>query len=511
MKKALSFFLTLVLTLGIFCSMPFTESPFKIIAEAGVNGKCGDNVKWSLNDNGKMTISGKGEMADYEFDTDVPWHSKRAKIKKVVIKSGVTKISANAFVNCKNLTSLTTPDTITSFHWTSFDSPNINYLFVGNDYVFSNLNMYGYTKLKTLVLGDGVTTVPEHMFNGNSSLVSVTIGNGVKDIGGYAFCNCINLTTVKIGKNVKKIGDAAFYECKKIKKVYIEDLAAWCGIEFEDPSEYNSSNPLVFAKKLYIKGKLVTDIVIPNSVKKIKDAAFINYDGIKSVTIPDSVTSIGECVFFGCKNLKKAKIGNGLKRIKYAVFSHCGNLTSVAIGKKVTVIEDYAFNKCNKLKYVFYAGNKSNWNKIAFSCFNLDLTSATIHYNATDHTGGSWIVGKKATVNAPGSKHKKCKVCKANFKVTAIPQLKCAKPVLKKVTSTSKGVKFTWGEVAGADSYVVYRKTGSGNWMKVAQNVKTTYYTDKTTEKGQTYKYTVRAKNEAGLSSYNSKGLTIKY
>ena len=85
-------------------------------------------------------------------------------------------------------------------------------------------------------------------------------------------------------------------------------------------------------------------------------------------------------------------------------------------------------------------------------------------------------------------------------------------PKLTKVISKEKGVSVAYGKVTGATSYVVYRKTGNGNWNKIATvkgNNKITYL-DKTAKKGVKYTYTVRAVNGKYMSSYNSKGITIK-
>ena len=64
---------------------------------------------------------------------------------------------------------------------------------------------------------------------------------------------------------------------------------------------------------LYIDGKLVTDVVIPEGVTEIKEDAF-RYANITSVTIPDSVTSIGMYAFEGC-SLETIRIGTGIKSL----------------------------------------------------------------------------------------------------------------------------------------------------------------------------------------------------
>jgi len=104
---------------------------------------------------------------------------------------------------------------------------------------------------------------------------------------------------VIIGNGVTSIGKGAFYGCSSLKSVHISDIAAWCQIYFYA----QSSNPLYYAKNLYLNGELVTDLVIPNSVPFIAGGAFLNCSSLTSVTIGNSVTIIGEEAFYGCNKL----------------------------------------------------------------------------------------------------------------------------------------------------------------------------------------------------------------
>ena len=63
------------------------------------------------------------------------------------------------------------------------------------------------------------------------------------------------------------------------------------------------SNPLFYAKHLYVDGEEVTDLVIPEGVKRIEGVAFYNCTALKSVTIPSSVSNIGSSAFEGCTGL----------------------------------------------------------------------------------------------------------------------------------------------------------------------------------------------------------------
>ncbi len=85
-------------------------------------------------------------------------------------------------------------------------------------------------------------------------------------------------------------------------------------------------------------------------------------------------------------------------------------------------------------------------------------------------------------------------------------------PALKSIFTGKSGVTFNWNKVTGAEGYIVYRKTNSGEWKKLATvkgNSKISYL-DKSAKKGTTYTYTVRAYSGDYRSSYNTTGLTIK-
>lgn len=86
-------------------------------------------------------------------------------------------------------------------------------------------------------------------------------------------------------------------------------------------------------------------------------------------------------------------------------------------------------------------------------------------------------------------------------------------PVVKSAKAVSDGIKVTWGEVADAASYRIYRKEGSGSYSVLKSGVTGTSYTDKTAKVGKTYTYTVRCLNKAGkvCSGYESAGKTATF
>jgi fibronectin type 3 domain-containing protein len=81
-------------------------------------------------------------------------------------------------------------------------------------------------------------------------------------------------------------------------------------------------------------------------------------------------------------------------------------------------------------------------------------------------------------------------------------------PKLTKVENTYSGPRIYWEKVTGATSYIVYRKTGSGSWTKLA-TTRDVKYIDKTAKTNTNYKYTVKAACSSSTTSYNTTGLGI--
>jgi len=159
------------------------------------------------------------------------------------------------------------------------------------------------SSLTSVTIGNSVTSIGDYAFYGCSSLTSVTIPNSVTSIGNYAFTGCSSLTSVTIPNSVTSIGWDAF-ACSSLTSVHISDIAAWCNIKFA----IYTSNPLYCAGHLYMNGKEITELQIPDGVTSIGYLAFNGCRSLTSVTIPDGVTSIGDHAFEYCSSLTSVKV-----------------------------------------------------------------------------------------------------------------------------------------------------------------------------------------------------------
>lgn len=333
------------------------------------SGACGKNVNWVLTSDGTLTISGKGEMDNYNDYSDsntAPWYDYRENIQNVLVKSGVTNIGHRAFFGCGELISATLLGGVQTVGNSAFqDCKKLTSVGLpdGLKDIYS-WAFYGCSSLTSVTIPKGLTHIKYQSFYGCSSLTSVTIPEGVTGVEDQAFSNCINLTRVTLPEGASVIESCAFYGCSKLADITLPKTVKIIGSQaFEGCSS-------------------LTSVTIPESVTTIEAHTFYDCNGLTSVTIPDSVTSIGYAAFYGCSSLTSVTIPTSVKSIKYTAFSGCSGLTRVEIPEGVTGIGGYAFYNCIGLTSVTIPNSVTSVESSAFEGCS-GLTSVALSNNVT--------------------------------------------------------------------------------------------------------------------------------
>lgn len=210
-----------------------------------------------------LTIFGKGRLySDAYYETDYPqWRDDdrlynieypfpKNKVKKLVIRSGVTEINIAAFAKFKKLESVTLPDSL--------------------------------TRIKSMHLWAVKTE-------------KIRIPDNVKWVGDECFWQCRSLEKVKIGKAAARIGQLPFYQCPQLN--YITVVKGNPRYEMKDGVLYDDK----YEAAIYGYNDM-DRVVIRYGTKKIARLAFAHHRSLKQVRIPASVEILGEAAFMRVQN-----------------------------------------------------------------------------------------------------------------------------------------------------------------------------------------------------------------
>ena len=226
-------------------------------------------------------------------------------IKTVVFGKKLRNVGKDAFKECTAVTDVHTND-IASFCVIGFYTAEANPLY--------------YSK---------------KLYHNGQLVTELNVPDSVTGIGAYCFVNCDGIVTLNFGSGVRGISMGAFEGCTGLTGVYVGDITQWLNIGLGGTNNLNgtvyNSNPLQYAKNLYVGGELVTEL-----------------------TVPDTVTAINSHAFYGCTSITSIKIGRNVKTVEPYSFAECKGITEISVSAEE--IESYAFQNCTRLSSVYVGG-----------------------------------------------------------------------------------------------------------------------------------------------------------
>ena len=419
------------------------------VVDSGSCGKNGDNVTWKLTSDGTLTISGTGDMADFDYwnGNGAPWLRVRLQAKKVIIQDGVTSIGSYAFYDCDALANVIISNGLTN---------------IGN-YAF-----YRCTRLANVTIPASVTAIGWGAFQGCRSLKSVKIPSGVSSIDSYTFTDCTSLINVTIPTSVTSIGKCAFMGCTGL-----------------------------------------TDIKLPTLLEVIDWRVFYGCTKLTNISIPKSVTYINEGAFYSCGSMTDVYYaGTTADWEKITIMILNTNLTSATLhcAPAAPVVKLGNSATSGKPQLTWHAVYRATSYRIYRSTSRgsgyslLGTTTATSYTNTGAKVGTTYYYRVKAVNDAGLSPYSN--IVSGQVKsVTPKPSA----PVVKIGHSATSGKPIlTWNAVSGATSYKVYRATSQNGTYSLLGTVTATSYTNTGAKAGVTYYYKVKAVNSTGESAYSN-------
>ena len=277
-----------------------------------LTGVCGDDLTWTLNGSGVLTISGTGNMYDfsYYYEPMIPWADHLEEIKSVVVEEGAASIGNFAFSNAANLTSVTLPDTL--------------------------------------------TLIGESAFRNCGQLADVVWSENLVEVKGFAFMNCTALTSADLGQKVELIGNSAFYGCSGLKEVNLGEILQ--GINTLAFSGCTSLTEISMPDTVVALGTDVfngctalTTVKLSEGLTNLPAYTFNECTSLVDVTMPEYLTTIGERAFYYCQSLESIDLPFSLIAMDNDAFGHCVKLHDIELPMALSYVGYFAFNGCTSL------------------------------------------------------------------------------------------------------------------------------------------------------------------
>lgn len=243
------------------CDFTFLSFPTDIdmVGDFETSGICGENVRWTLDELGKLTIEGNGALLpNDDFPSkSAPWYPHRQKITAVSIKGGITGIGNGAFYGCTNLERVSIPYGVAGIGHSAFARCR-SLKNLALPYGLSSLGSSAFqdcTALTNIQIPGSLSAIAPATFMGCESLQNISLPGSIRQIGSSAFRGCKSLTSVVLPWGIQKIETYTFSDCESLRNIFVPSSVVM--IKSQAFSGQNSLTSLKVARNCLVEPRAV--------------------------------------------------------------------------------------------------------------------------------------------------------------------------------------------------------------------------------------------------------------
>ena len=361
MKKLLALLLTLVLLATALVSCVNNDNPpnnDSNQSQAGINGDSttdgNETVGGDETTDGNETTDGDENIGDETTDGNETTDNKPSDEEPKESDGLEYKLSSNGqyysvigIGSCTDV-DIVIPDTHEGLHVKE----------IANDAFERNFD------IRTVTLGNNITTIGSRAFTNCISLYEVKNTDGLQVIKDKAFYGCRQITSFILPSSITSLGKSVFYDCIKLTQIYVLTNAVKIN-ENTCSSVLGRYVPVIY-KSLDIPSAL--DITEDGYIFRTREVSgetrhyLISYIGSETTlqlhqTYKNEIYELNGAAFAYLINIESVIIPNSISVIPYAAFQYCMRLKSIVGMEYISTIEGNAFNSCYNLRTIELSNN----------------------------------------------------------------------------------------------------------------------------------------------------------
>ena len=496
-------------------------------------GQCGDDLTWTLDSSGTLTISGTGPMYNYSL-WDNPWcdialrsSGISTRVVNAVVSSGVTALGERALADCGSMVSVSLPETLLTVGESCFMSSDaLRSITIPNSVRSIGLGAFTACKnLSRVTLGRGLQRIGGQAFRECSSLSSIVIPDGVKKIEYLTFSDCANLMEITIPHTVTVIENHAFANCNILSRVtFTGTRAQWNAIDMGDDNDPLLSANITFAGsgpaaptvtagtdsqgRPTLKWNAVTGAAKYDVYRSYSEnGPYTKYSTVTGTTYTNTAyLENGTTYYYRVRALNSSGVAGAYSSVVYVTYKQTLSAPTVTGGNDSQGRPTLKWNAVSgAARYEVYRARSRSGEYIKYS-----TVTGTSYTNTSYIEDGNTYYYKVRALKSDGTAGAWSSIVSVTYRAASTGTLPA--PTVTGGNDSQGRPTLKWDKVAGAAKYEVYRaRSKDGDYIKYSTVTGTSYTNISYIENGNTYYYKVRALKSDGTAGTWSSIVSVTY